>query len=522
MTAHPGLQLVADAIGPDRIDTREETRTALAEDFSYRDHRVPAAVLVPRAPEDVATITRIAYAQSNPVQLRGGGLSYTGGYTPDAEGAWLLDLRALNRVVEINETDMYVVVECGTTWKALDDALAPRGLRTPYWGPLSGRFATVGGALSQNSMFHGSALHGTVASSVLGVEVIDGKGDLIRTGSWSHSRCSPFSRHFGPDLTGLFLGDNGALGVKVRASLRLIKRPAHSAFLSFRCETLESLISAQAAIARLDVASECFGFDRRYNAGLSQAGATVKEGLAAVATAVRAGGLKGVAAAAGMAVAGRDVVQDVPYSLHVTLDAHARSVVEAHEQLVEQIARERGLTRLPSTIPTAVRASPFRPARPGVVNAKGEVFVAVHGLFPMSRAVAAADATERYLEAHDEALSAAGITSRFLCAMSGHEVLIEAIFDWTDSLGAFRESLLEERDQRELGGRAPSLERRENVVHAREALREIFDAHGATHLQIGKYYPFLDSMGDGERSLLESVKGTLDPSHILNAGNLGL
>jgi FAD/FMN-containing dehydrogenase len=516
------LELVAQAIGADRIDTQPETRGALAEDFSYCEHAIPAAVLAPRTPEDVASIARIAHANATPLQVRGGGLSYTSGYTPEREGTWLLDLRGLDRIVEINETDMYVVVETGVTWKALDEALAPRGLRTPYWGPLSGRYATVGGALSQNSMFHGSALYRTVADSVLGVEVVDGKGEVIRTGSWSHSRCTPFSRNFGPDLTGVFLGDTGALGIKVRASLRLIRRPAHTAFLSYRCESLETLIRAQSDIGRLDIASECFGFDRRYNAGLSQAGASVREGMAAVATAVRKGGLKGVAAAAGMAVAGKDVVQDVPYSMHVTLDAHARAVVEAHEQLVEQVAREHGLTRLPATIPTAVRASPFRPARPGIVNARGEVFVAVHGLFPISAAVAAADATERYLESADDALRAAGVTTRFLCAMTGHEVLIEAIFDWTDSLGAFRESLLEPRDQRELAGREPAFEQRAKVVQARAELRDIFDAHGATHLQIGKYYPYLDTMGPGEKSLLQSVKKALDPAHIVNAGNLGL
>lgn len=374
MTSHPGLDLVAQALGSDRIDTRVETRSALAEDFSYCDHAVPAAVLLPRSSDDVAAIARIAHSTRTPLQTRGGGLSYTGGYTPDDERTWLLDMRGLDRIVEINETDLYVIVEVGVTWKALDDALAPLGLRTPYWGPLSGRFATVGGALSQNSMFHGSGVHRTVAESVLGLEVIDGKGDLIRTGSWSHARCAPFSRMFGPDLTGLFLGDTGALGIKVRASLRLIKRPAHSAFLSYRCEDLESLIRAQSDVARLDIASECFGFDRRYNAGLSQAGGTVREGLAAVAKAARTGGLKGVAAAAGIAAAGKDIVQDVPFSLHVTIDAHSRVVVEAHEALVEQIARERGLSKLPSTIPTAVRASPFRVARPGIVNAKGEVF----------------------------------------------------------------------------------------------------------------------------------------------------
>lgn len=72
-------------------------------------------------------------------------------------------MRRMNRVVEINTDEMNVIVEAGCTWKALHEALAPLGVQTPYWGPLSGAYATVGGALSQNSLFHGSGVGGTAA-----------------------------------------------------------------------------------------------------------------------------------------------------------------------------------------------------------------------------------------------------------------------------------------------------------------------------------------------------------------------
>ena len=105
------------------------------------------------------------------------------------------------------------------------------GMRTGYWGPLSGVNATIGGALSQNSAFFGSALHGTVADSVLGVTVVLANGEIVTTGSGARNGAAPFTRHGGPDLTGIFLGDNGAFGVKVAATLRLLPRPQHTATL---------------------------------------------------------------------------------------------------------------------------------------------------------------------------------------------------------------------------------------------------------------------------------------------------
>jgi D-lactate dehydrogenase (cytochrome) len=91
---------------------------------------------------------------------RGGGMSYTDGYLPVRPLSVTFDLGHLNRIVHIAAEDMYVTVEAGCTWDALNNALAPLGLRTPYWGPVSGGRATVGGALSQNSVFWGAARRG--------------------------------------------------------------------------------------------------------------------------------------------------------------------------------------------------------------------------------------------------------------------------------------------------------------------------------------------------------------------------
>ena len=141
---------------------------------------------------------------------RGGGVSYTGGYLPTRRQSVIVDTLRLDRVIDLNTTDMHVTVETGCTWEQLSRVLAGSGTRTPFGGPFSGRYATMGGTLSQDAVLWGSAAHGGASESVLGLAVVLADGTLVRTGSAGTSAGSPFHRYFGPDLTGVFLGDCGA------------------------------------------------------------------------------------------------------------------------------------------------------------------------------------------------------------------------------------------------------------------------------------------------------------------------
>src|SRR5690606_15845836 len=167
----------------------------------------------------------------------------------------------MDDIIELNADDLYVTVGTGCTWDKLNAALEPTGLRTGYWGPLSGVNATIGGALSQNSAFFGSALSGTVAETVLGVTVVLANGETITTGSGGRTDAKPFSRYGGPDFTGMFLGDNGAFGVKVSATLRLWPRPSEVGYLSFGFKSMVDMAVAQAEMARTRFVAEGFGID---------------------------------------------------------------------------------------------------------------------------------------------------------------------------------------------------------------------------------------------------------------------
>ena len=130
---------------------------------------------------------RLVAAAGYPLIPRGGGMSYTKSYVPERPESVLFDMRSMNGIVEINTDDMYVTVEAGCTWKQLYEALQPRGVRTPYYGPLSGMYATVGGTLSQNSLFWASGIYHTAADSCIGLEVVLANGEILHTGFRSAS-----------------------------------------------------------------------------------------------------------------------------------------------------------------------------------------------------------------------------------------------------------------------------------------------------------------------------------------------
>jgi D-lactate dehydrogenase (cytochrome) len=511
------------ALGPDNVLTSEKDRAFYSTDLSFRDREIAAAVVRPGSSEDLARAVETSTAAGYAVIARGGGMSYTSGYTPERAATVLVDMRRMNRILEINTDDMYVTVECGCTWKELYEALTPKGVRTPYFGPLSGMYATVGGALSQNSLFLGSGIYRTVADSVIGLKVVLANGQIVQTGSAAHKHSNAFWRHFGPDITGLFTADTGAFGLKAVATLRLVTLPTSTAYMSFKFDTLAAMLKAQTRIACLNIASECYGFDPYYNAGFEKQGITFSEGISIVGKVVRKGGLKGIAKAAKMAVGGKTILRNVPYSLHMTFDGLTDVVANEHQEIAAEICLEEGGVEMDNTIPTVFRAQPFGGVRTILLGSEGEIWIPVHGFFPLSRAVAAGDATEKWIASKRPILDKYKIRTSYLTCFAGPEFVIEPSFYWFDQLGDFRLSLIEPEFAAKWKSIPADLETRKVVLDLREELRDLFDSLGACHLQIGKYYKFEELMANPTLwQVMEGVKRVVDPECLVNPGALGL
>ena len=239
------IEKLVDIVGIDHCLTSDADRRFYSTDLSYIPDAIAEVVVQPANAAELATCVACATAAGMAVVPRGGGMSYTRGYQPERGDSMLVDMRRMNRILEINTEDMYVTVEAGCTWKELYEALGDKGVRTPYFGPLSGMYATIGGAVSQNSLFLGSGIYNTVAESVLGLKVALADGSLLQTGSAAQVNGQPFWRHFGPDLTGIFTADTGAFGIKAEVTLRLIEAPEVTLFMSFGFDTIEALIDTQ-------------------------------------------------------------------------------------------------------------------------------------------------------------------------------------------------------------------------------------------------------------------------------------
>lgn len=516
-------QNLLSIVGPERLITDEDERVYLSQD-AFWDGAVAKFVVRPANKKQVAAICAAATDANFAIVPRGGGMSYTRGYVPVRNETVLIDCRDLNSIVEINEEDMYVTVEAGCTWMSIYEALKKKGLRTPYFGPMSGMLATVGGALSQNSMLYGSAQYGTVAESVLGLEVALSDGRLISTGSRANRGGKPFFRHYGPDLTGVFLSDTGALGLKVEAALRLIRAPMFTEYASFSFANFYDLAEAQTEIGRAGIAAEAYGLDPYLN-GKRTMVKDMKSGLEAVGKVMQSQNSlgKGLKEATKMAVAGATgFAENVDYSLHLTFDSNnaddASWRLDEARRIVQQTASG---AEMEPIIPKVVRAQPFKHVGEFIVGNEGERWIPIHACLPASKLVEVYEATMDYFESKKDVLQEFNISTSHLTGTSGNDIVFEPAFYYPDSLKEFHFRNLEPQDAKRYQDIPPS-GATEVVIKMLTDLARIFMDHGAVNQQLGKFYPYREALNKETWAMLEGIKGVVDPKRLMNPGSLGL
>ena len=443
----------------------------------------PPALLVvqPGSRDELVQAVKACYAAGVAIVPRGGGLSYTGGYVPKGPRAVIFDTRGLNRVVGVEADDLYVTVEAGCTWATLAEALSHFGLRVPHYGPASGRVSTIGGSLSQNSLLFGSGTGGTAADNVLGLEVVTGPGDVVVTGSGAVAHGTPFYRAYGPDLTGLFLADCGALGIKTRATLRLEAVPAGVDYASFRFPTFEAMVTAASAVARRRLATECLGSGPWSPPGVAKS--------------------------------------EVLPALHVVVEGRSRR--EARDRLIEVkgLCGHQG-TEIEPVVPKHIRAHPFTFVQ-SLQDPQGRRMAWTHGLVPYSRALHLYGAVAGFLNEQASVMARHGIAATISVSPTRSAFLVEPVFYWYDTLQPIHERGL--GDEAKPAAPVPANPAATEAVGLlRAGLRDLFRREGAVHLQIGKFYGYRDGLAPATFAVLEGIKRSLDPRRLMNPGALGL
>ncbi|PZU16981.1 MAG: FAD-binding oxidoreductase [Shinella sp.] len=481
----------------------------------YSQGKPLLAVLRPNDAQQLAAAVKQLTEAGVAVIARGGGMSYTSGYTAAQSPSVLVDTSSLDNIVEINLEDAYVVVDAGVTWRVLKDALDAKGVRTPYFGPMSGSHATVGGGMSQGAIFHGTARYGCSADVVLGLQVVTANGDILTTGSAAAANTAPFFRWYGPDLTGLFLGDCGLLGIKTRIVLKLIPKHAYIDYLSWQFPSADGLFAALGVLARHGLASETAAFDpaltrvRMRRAGLSS-------DVKALGNVIRKGGL---ISGLKLAVKGRDIVDQEQFSLHITLEGDSAAEVADRVTRASKLVGEFGESIEPS-IPKMMAANPFA-AWNSMLGPQGERWAPVHALVPHSKATSMFNALQELFAREQETMDRHGIfIGTLLSSVGAQTVVIEPCIYWPDSHNAFHQRTVDADHRERIGCPGEHLEARAAADVLKRQIADTMRAHGAANLQLGKFYDYRAGRDPAALAVLDAVKAQLDPKGLMNPGVL--
>ena len=502
--------------------TDEASCVFYAQDVYTKD--LPAlAVVRPRTTEELAAIVGAVTQAGHPILARGGGMSYTSGIVPREVGTVIVDTGPMAQVLEINTEDMYVTVQAGCTWRALSEALAGSGYRTPYWGTLSGLHATVGGGMSQNAIFWGSGRYGTAADSVLSLEVVLADGSIVRTGAAAKAEAAPFFRHYGPDLTGLFLCDTGAMGLKASVTMRLIPECEHREHLSFDFPDYPALIRAMSDISRAGVADECFAFDPNLQTVRMQRESLMSD-VKKLAGVLKAGGsvFNALKDGAKVAIAGRGYMKGVQYSMHVMLEERVAAAATAGAERVREICAANQGTEIGNSIPKILRANPFSPLN-NMVGPNGERWAPVHTIVPHSKAEATMRAVNEVFERNDAVMEEHGIGVGFLLAtVSTNGFVVEPVFFTPDELNELHRATVEDNVLKKMTGFEANPAAQAVTADVRRQVIAAFAEAGGIHMQIGKAYPYREGLRPESWRIVNAVKDIVDSERRVNPGSLGL
>ena len=214
---------LARIVGERFVSNNPEEAFFYARDPGLMPAHEPDYVVVPHTAEEIQEIVRLASTARIPLVPMGAGMSLTGLIIP-LRGGIVIDMKRMNRIIEVNEKARYVIVEGGTSHGALKAYLDKRYPRLRHSIPDSPATATV----AANVMIHGQGRltqqYGFNSDMVSGLEVVLPSGDICMIGSCAlspywFSRGAPL-----PDLSGLFLGWFGATGIITKVALKLYPR----------------------------------------------------------------------------------------------------------------------------------------------------------------------------------------------------------------------------------------------------------------------------------------------------------
>ncbi|WP_373501289.1 FAD-binding oxidoreductase [Desulfococcus sp.] len=228
-------------VGADNVFTDDADLMTYSYDAAVVKPVIPALVARPTDSEALGRVVALCGENGLPLTVRGAGTNLSGGTVPTSREGIVILTNGLNRILEINEADMYAVVQPGVVTAKFAAAAEAKGLFYPP-DPGSQAVSTLGGNVAENAGGLRGLKYGVTSNYVMGLKFFDTKGEIVKTGSKT-VKCAT-----GYNLTGLMVGSEGTLGVFDEITLKLIPPPAHRKAM---VAVFDEMIKASEAVAAI-------------------------------------------------------------------------------------------------------------------------------------------------------------------------------------------------------------------------------------------------------------------------------
>ena len=235
---HTALQNI---VGKNNVHTETADLITHSYDATQKEYR-PDAVVYAMTAIEVSEVVKLANQHRIPIIPRGAGSGFTGGTLP-IQGGIVLVLTKMNRILTIDEENLTATVEPGVVTAHLQKEVEQLGLFYPP-DPASKDFCTLGGNVAECAGGPRCVKYGVTKDYILGLEVVTPTGDIIHTGG------ATMKNVVGYDLTRLFVGSEGTLGIVTKIIIRLLPKPAAKKTMLVQFASIEGAAQAVSAVIR--------------------------------------------------------------------------------------------------------------------------------------------------------------------------------------------------------------------------------------------------------------------------------
>ena len=233
------IKELAGIVGAGNITTERTDKITYSYDATQKKY-LPEAVVYAVNTDEISRIVKVANREKIPIIPRGAGSGFSGGSLP-VRGGIVLVLTRMDKIIEIDSENLIAHVEPGVITAELQRQVEKIGLFYPP-DPASKEFSTLGGNVAECAGGPRCVKYGVTKDYVLGLEVVTPTGDVIRTGG------ETLKNVVGYDLTKLFVGSEGTLGIITRITLKLLPKPAAKKTMLIQFDSIDGAARSVSAI----------------------------------------------------------------------------------------------------------------------------------------------------------------------------------------------------------------------------------------------------------------------------------